>query len=104
MPTLTTEHGREYEVDGKYLTWTTDAWEDEKPTTIRLPLRIKLGAILKIAEAGDLNDNSTQLKILLSIVPAARKVLEDMDVNDFRQMFETWLTTYNTLTGTTLGE
>jgi len=104
MPTRTTEHGREYKVDGKYLVWTTDAWEDEKSSTIRLPLRIKLGAIVKIAESGDLNNNATQLEILLAVVPMAREALEDMDVNDFRAMFETWLTTYNTLTGTGLGE
>lgn len=104
MLTLTSSKGRTYEIDGRYIVWHPETWEDEPALPdIRIPLRIKLGAVMKIAGAGQL-DNSRMREMLLAIVPAIEPVIEDMDVNDFRDMFETWLDTYNNLTGARLGE
>ena len=105
MPTLTSPAGRTYDLDGKYLTWHPEVWDDEPALPdVRLPLRIKLGVVLNIAEKGDLSNNATMRDTLLAIAPAIEPVIEDMDVNDFRDMFTTWLTTYNQLTGASLGE
>lgn len=105
MPTKTSKSGREYEIDGKVFVWHP---EDDQGVTgnieaIRIPLRIKLRVIRMFADL-DIDDAANMFKLLESIVPGQADVLDDMDMNDFVDMFGTWQAEYTALNGAGLGE
>ena len=97
MPAKTTDAGRKYEVDGKTLTWTTDEGQQ-----VTVPLRLKLKVIRSMG-AEDLNPD-TMFALLEKIIPDQAEVLDEMDLNDFQEMFKTWQSEYAALSGATLGE
>lgn len=97
MPTKKTATGREYKVDGKTFTWTTDEGD-----TITVPMRIKLKVIRSMADRD--MDAGAMFDILEKIVPDQAEVLDEQDVNDFMQMFRTWQSEYTALSGATPGE
>lgn len=104
MPTKTTKDGRPYDIDGKRLTWhpeDDDGVQGNLPD-ITIPLRLKLGLVLDLADREF--DNKVMAEMLQAIIPDQMEALRQMDVNDFQDMFTTWQTEYNTLTGASLGE
>lgn len=103
MPTKTTKSGREYEIDGKKLLWHADVEDDETPFDISIPLRLKLKALRPFADA-DLNDMRAMFDMLAGIIPHQADQLDEMDLNDFQAMFETWHEEYTALSGASLGE
>jgi hypothetical protein len=103
MPTKTTKSGRQYEIDGKKLIWHADVEDDETPFDVSIPLRLKLKALRPFANA-DLNDVTAMFEMLGSIIPGQAEQLDEMDVNDFQIMFETWHEEYTSLNGASLGE
>lgn len=105
MPTKTTNAGREYEVDGKKLTWhaEVDTEAGEEPFDVTIPLRLKLKALRPFADQ-NLNDVTAMFGMLGSVIPGQAEALDEMDVNDFEQMFSTWHEEYALLNGASLGE
>lgn len=105
MPTKMTSDGRPYEIDGKRLTWhpeDDDGQRDNLPDVV-LPLRIKIGLVLDLADRE--MDNSMMFEFVSRIVPETHmSTVREMDINDFQDMFTTWQTEYNQLTGASLGE
>lgn len=105
MPTFTSDQGRVYDVDGRYFIWHPEVWDGEPALPdVRIPLRMKLGRLLDIAEDGNIRGRGNERAVILSIIPQVEPVLADMDVLDFQDMFQTWLSTYNQLSGASLGE
>lgn len=105
MPTKQTKSGREYEIDGKRLTWhaQVDLEEGEEPFDISIPLRLKLKALRPFAES-NLNDVTAMFGMLSGIIPGQAEKLDEMDLNDFEEMFSTWHEEYSSLNGAGLGE
>lgn len=105
MATKTTPHGRDYEIDGRRLTWhpEDDDGVQGNVADVTIPLRIKLGLILDLAEEDNLS-NTAMAQMLERIIPNHMETLREMDVNDFQDMFLTWQREYNSLTGASLGE
>lgn len=105
MVSKTSKQGRPYDIDGRVLIWHPEDDEGAQGTMpdIRLPLRIKMGLVLKFAD--DEMNNKVMADMVRAIIPqAAHADLDEMDVNDFQDMFTTWQSEYNTLTGGSLGE
>lgn len=104
MTTKTSSQGRQYEIDGRKLIWHPEDDEGETGNVpdVRIPLRLKLGLILDLA--GKDLDNVVMAEMLERIIPDQMELLQEMDVNDFQDMFGTWQNEYNTLTGASLGE
>lgn len=103
MPTKKTEAGVEYEIDGKKFVWHPEDDNGARgDSTVTIPLRIKLKLIRSMADR-DL-DSGAMFDMLSALVPNQQDALDDMDVNDFQQMFATWQSEYNALTGASLGE
>lgn len=98
--------GRSYAIDGRRVVWHP---EDDEGTQgnlpdIVIPLRLKMRTVLQFAEHDSL-DNVNMAEMLKAILPAAHQgSIEDMDVNDFQDMFSTWQAEYNSVTGGSLGE
>lgn len=105
MPTKKTAAGREYEIDGRRLTWHADVWEDEgeSPFDITIPLRFKVKALRPIKSL-DLDDPGVMLEMLEQIIPEQAEQLDNMDINDVQDMVGAWFDEYNALNGATLGE
>lgn len=105
MPTKTTDRGRDYEIDGKRLTWHPLDDDDQTGTIpdVTIPLRLKLGVVLDVGEHRDL-DVSTMKDMLELLIPSQMDTLREMDVNDFEAMFSTWQKEYTALSGASLGE
>lgn len=103
MASKKAEAGRKYEVDGKRFTW-HPLDEDGKPTLdpVVIPLRLKLGAIRKLA-GRDL-DAAAMFDLLEAVIPDQADALDEMDLNDFQAMFTTWQQEYAALNGATPGE
>lgn len=105
MPTKTTESGREYEIDGKTFIWHPE--DDEGNTgsleAIRIPMRIKLKVIRALSDQ-DIDDAATMFRLLESVIPGQATALDEMDMNDFVDMFGTWQTEYTLLNGASLPE
>ena len=104
MPTKKTKAGREYEINGKRLTW-HPLDDDDEPgnlADVTIPLRIKLGVVY------DMNDRELDAAgmadMLDSLIPNQREALREMDLLDFEEMFRTWQTEYQALSGASLGE
>lgn len=104
MPEKKTDTGRSYEVDGKRFTWhpVDDDGQTGTLPDVVLPMRIKVKVIRAIADR-DL-DAAAMFDILDSIAPNQGDALDEMDLNDFTQMFTVWQTEYQALTGASLGE
>lgn len=104
MPTKSTKAGRKYEVTGKKFNWFPLDDEDEpKAEPIVIPLRLKLGTVLKVGADKDLSAR-TMRDMLEALIPGQSEALDDMDLNDFQDMFTTWQKEYELLSGATLGE
>lgn len=106
MTTKTTKAGRDYEIeDGKRLIWHAEVWEDEgeTPFDVTIPLRFKVGA-LRPLKGMDMNDPGVMIDMLEKIIPNQSDQLDNLDVNDLMEMFETWFEEYNALNGASLGE
>ena len=97
MPTKASTTGKQYAINGKTFTWTTDDGD-----TVTIPMRLKLGVLRRMA--GEELDASTMFKIIDSIAPGQGDTLDEQDVNDFTNMFTTWQREYNALQGATPGE
>lgn len=103
MPTKTTNAGRQYRIDGRRFVWTPEVLADEDPLPdISIPLRIKLGVVRDLA-GRDL-DAAAMFDVLGRLIPGQAAVLDDMDLNDFQDMFSTWQAEYEALSGASLGE
>ena len=61
-----------------------------------------MGLILDLA--GKEIDNAVIAEMFARIIPTQMDVVREMDVNDCQDMFMTWQSEYNTLTGASLGE
>lgn len=105
MPTKTTKAGREYEVDGKKFVWhpLDDNDETGNLPDVVIPLRIKLGIIRAMADR-NIDDLGAMFDLIGKVAPNQDDVVDEMDVNDFQEMFETWQDEYQALTGASLGE
>lgn len=105
MVTKTTKTGRTYEIDGRRLTWHAAVWEDEgeAPFDITIPLRMRLGVLRPLAQA-NLEDVGAMFDLLEGVIPDQADKLDQLDVNDFAEMFTTWQDEYTTLNGASLGE
>lgn len=104
MTTKTTKAGRSYEIeDGKRFVWHADVWDDEEPFDITIPLRMKVGILRPLAKS-DISDVSTMFALLEGIIPNQADKLDDLDVNDLQDMFETWQDEYTSLNGASMGE
>lgn len=104
MPEKTSEQGRKYDVDGRKVIWHPEDDEGEQGNLpdVRLPLRIKMGLVL---DAGEMEmDNSGMVRMLELLIPNQIDTIREMDVNDFQDMFVSWQSEYNTLTGASVGE
>jgi len=104
MPEKTSENGRKYDIDGRSLVWHP---EDDEGVAgnlpdIRIPLRIKMKLVLAMSDKT--MDSAVMSEMLAAIIPNQTEATGEMDVNDFQDMFVTWQTEYNTLTGASLGE
>ena len=104
MPEKTSSQGRKYDIDGRKVVWhpEDDDGEVGNLPDVLIPLRLKLGVVLDM-KVEELN-NDTMAKMLETIIPNQMDMLREMDVNDFQDMFSTWQTEYNTVTGANLGE
>lgn len=104
MPTKTTDDGREYEIAGKKFLWhpEDDDGEVGNLPPVEIPMRIKL-KVLRALNDNDL-DPATMFKMLEAIIPNQADALDEMDINDFQAMFQTWQSEYTTLSGATLPE
>lgn len=104
MPEKTAKSGRKYEIDGKKFRWfpEDDDGQVGNIEPIEIPMRIKLKLL---RELNDENlDAATMFKMIEAIVPGQSAVMDEMDVNDFQDMFQTWQDEYTSLTGATLPE
>lgn len=97
MPTKHATTGKQYAIDGKTFTWTTD-----EGATVTIPMRLKLGVIRSMA--GKELDADTMFQIIDAIAPGQADVMDEQDVNDFTSMFTTWQSEYTALQGATPGE
>lgn len=86
-----------YKIDGKTFVWTTDEGDE-----VSLPMRIKLKVIRGMADR-DLNADA-MFEILEALTPGQSEVLDEMDLNDFQDMFTAWQREYELLSGASLGE
>lgn len=104
MPTKTTPQGTDYDIDGKVFIWHPADDDDVRGNMpdVRIPLRIKLKLIRALT--GDTIDVDSMFTLLGALVPDQQEVLDDMDVNDFQEMFSTYQEEYSLLTGASLGE
>lgn len=96
MPTKTAAD-KQYKVDGKTFTWTTDDGD-----SVTIPMRIKLKVIRAMSDR-DL-DAAAMFEMIEKIAPGQGDVLDEMDVNDFTRCFQVWQREYNALNGATPGE
>lgn len=96
MPTKKA-NGKQYAINGKTFTWTTD-----EGGTVEIPMRLKLKVIRELADRE--MDASAMFDILERVIPGQADALDEMDVNDFSAMFQTWQTEYQKLSGAALGE
>lgn len=105
MVDKTSKQGRNYTIDGRRLIWhpeDDDGAQGNMPD-VMLPLRIKMRTVLALADR-DL-DSAGMADMLRAILPESQHpLIDDMDVNDFQDMFVTWQEEYNSLTGGSLGE
>lgn len=106
MVTKHTGSGRSYEIEnGRYFVWHAAVWEDEgeEPFDVRIPLRFKVGTMRPLKGA-DPNDPAVMLEMLDGIIPNQADALNNLDLNDLIDMFETWFGEYEALNGATPGE
>ncbi|MDR1450107.1 MAG: tail fiber domain-containing protein [Propionibacteriaceae bacterium] len=105
MTNKTSSLGRQYDITGKTITWHPESWDDEPALRdIHLPLRMKVGQLRSLAsavggEANIMRSNDTIVKAIDMIAPGHLAIMDEMDANDLQDMFMTWLSEYNSLTG-----
>lgn len=97
MPDKKSTNGTRYTITDKHFTWTTD-----EGASVTLPLRIKLRVIRGIAKQD--MDVATMFDMLEAVAPGQGDALDDMDINDFQEMFTAWQAEYTNLSGASLGE
>ena len=107
MVSKISENGRRYDIDGRTFVWhpeDDDGVQGNMPD-VQIPLRIKLKTVLAIGDGDITASNSKMIEMVNAIIKGdSAEVVEEMDVNDFQDMFVTWMSEYNTLTGASLGE
>lgn len=93
-----------YRIDGKQFVWEPVDDNDERGNlpAVSIPMRIKLKVIRGLADR-DLNADA-MFDILEAIIPNQAEALDEMDLNDFQDMFAAWQNEYQSLSGATLGE
>jgi hypothetical protein len=104
MPEKTTKSGRTYELDGRRFTW-YPLDDDDQPGNLEpvtIPLRIKFGLVRDLVGQG--LDAQGMFDFLNRLIPDQSAALDEMDLNDFQDMFATWQAEYEALSGATLGE
>lgn len=97
MPEKNTPNGQKYKINGKTFTWTT-----EDGDTVDIPMRIKLKVVRELS-GRDL-DAEAMFLVLEKLIPGETDTLDEMDLNDFQDMFGAWQKEYSKLSGATLGE
>lgn len=105
MVTKISKENRPYEIDGRRVIWHPEDDDGNQGTLddIVIPLRLKMNTVLQFADRD--MDSVTMSEMLKAILPAVHQdKLGEMDVNDFQDMFTTWQSEYNQLTGGSLGE
>lgn len=103
MPSKKSKSGRDYEIDGRKMIWHADVDEDETPFDVTLPLRLKLKALRPFADATS-DDVAAMFDMVAAVIPGQTEQLDEMDLNDFEDMFSTWQDEYKNLNGASLGE
>lgn len=107
MVTKTSENGRPYDINGRTFVWhpeDDDGVRGNLPD-VQIPLRIKLKLVLAMGEDDLTASNSKMIGLVNALIKGeSSEVVQEMDVNDFQDMFTTWMSEYNTLTGASLGE
>ncbi len=103
MADKTSKSGRTYTVDGKKFSW-FPLDDDDNPLTepVTIPLRIKLGLVREMAEQK--LDAEGKFLLLSKLIPGQVAALDEMDLNDFQDMFGSWQDEYEALSGASLGE
>lgn len=105
MPEKTTPAGRTYNVTGRSFSWDADVDVEggEEPFTITIPLRLKLKVLRGVGgDSGNDMNMDQMFGILDALAPG--QPIEEMDANDFGQMFTAWQFEYELLNGASLGE
>lgn len=105
MVDKTSKEGRTYSIDGRRLIWhpEDDDGQQGNMPDITIPLRIKMRTVLALSDRD--MDTMVMSEMLRAILPESQvELIDDMDVNDFQDMFVTWQDEYNSLTGGSLGE
>lgn len=104
MPKKTTDEGVEYEIDGKKFRWFPEDDDGARDTLppVEIPMRIKLKLLRDLSDEN--LDAATMFKMIDAIAPGQADTMDEMDVNDFTSMFETWQSEYQSLSGATLPE
>ncbi len=105
MPTKSTKADQSYEIDGKRFTWHPLDDDDVRGGALAdvvMPLRIKFGTVRPLL--GKEMDATAAAEFIDAVAPGQESVIDQMDINDLMDCFQTWQTEYNALTGATLGE
>lgn len=104
MPAKTTKTEQPYSIDGKVFSWLPLDDNDKRGNLpeVKIPMRIKLKVIRRLA-GRDL-DADAMFDILEALIPDQAEALDEMDLNDFQEMFAAWQAEYQALSGATLGE
>jgi hypothetical protein len=103
MPTKK-KNGKPYEINGKVFVWHPLDDDDERGNLadVRIPMRVKLKTIRTLADRE--LDASSMFEILERLIPDQADNLDEMDLNDFQEMFSAWQEEYQKLSGASLGE
>lgn len=106
MPTKTTKADAPYEIDGKQFAWHPLDDEDRRDTLapIVIPLRIKVKLVRQISGFTDALGADEAMQILDLLIPDQADAVDDMDINDLMEMFNTYMREYQALSGASLGE
>ena len=104
MPSKTTKADQPYSIDGKMFTWQPLDENDERGNLppVNIPMRVKLKIIRTLA--GHELDADGMFDIFERLIPDQAEALDEMDLNDFQDMFSAWQTEYKALSGASLGE
>lgn len=93
-----------YTVEGRRFVWHGLDDDDARTVDVTLPLRLKMGLIRQAAGLGIELDAAGMFTVLEAIAPDQTDAIDEMDLNDFQDMFTTWQKVYEAQNGATLGE
>lgn len=95
---------QEYTVDGRRFVWHGLDDNDERTVDVALPLRLKMGLLRQVSGLSADLDAETMFALLEKIAPDQTAAIDQLDLNDFVAMFDTWHGVYEQQNGATLGE